>query len=111
MKTMSFQKKKAKIAEEKLRRQLLKGDKYELFHGQTFYVHNSVGENAKIYVQALLKMHAASLSTVLNKSVSYIVADKFVLIVNFFFLIECFPFNLQFKSFFTISNFSRPRTS
>uniref|UniRef100_A0A1I8EDS4 DNA ligase IV n=1 Tax=Wuchereria bancrofti TaxID=6293 RepID=A0A1I8EDS4_WUCBA len=65
--------KKQLAAEEALRKQLFMDDKFDRFSGQTFYLHENLTRIQKMYVQILLRMHGADLSTNQNSAVTHIV--------------------------------------
>uniref|UniRef100_A0A915Q309 DNA ligase IV n=1 Tax=Setaria digitata TaxID=48799 RepID=A0A915Q309_9BILA len=65
--------KKPLAAEEALRKELLKDDKFDRFYGQRFYLHDDLTRIQKIYARILLRMHGADLSSKQIVDVTYVV--------------------------------------
>ncbi|MCP9257530.1 DNA ligase 4 [Dirofilaria immitis] len=75
--------KKPLAAEEALRKQLLNDEKFDRFSGQTFYLHDDLTKIQKMYIQILLRMHGADLSTKQSSDVTHIlVPDRKMAHIN-----------------------------
>uniref|UniRef100_A0A0R3RIX4 DNA ligase IV n=1 Tax=Elaeophora elaphi TaxID=1147741 RepID=A0A0R3RIX4_9BILA len=68
-----MKRKKPLVAEEALRKQLFMDEKFDRFHGQTFYLHDDLTKIQKMYIQILLKMHGADLSTTQSSTITHVV--------------------------------------
>lgn len=57
-------------------------EKFDRFYGQTFYLHDDLTKMQKMYIQILLRMHGADLSTKQGSAVTHIVVpDRYNLVL------------------------------